>query len=391
MPVRPSLAARPWEALPVDIGTVLRLDLVRTSDEVIAAIHADVPAYARPLEGSFGRAVRTGVEQALRQFVEMLGQRGGTGYPARDIYVELGRGEARQGRSLEALLAAYRIGARVTWRRIAEAAHAAGLDPETVSTLAESIFAYIDELSAQSAEGHAEEQSAAAGEAERRRRALLAMLVQARPAEPEAVEATASEAGWSLPVTLAALVWRDSDDRLSARLPLGSITAPVEDRMCALVPDAGAPGRRQELAQAVRGSAAVLGPIVPWPEARRSYERALAGEQLLADGLLAEDGLVVADEHLSTLLLHHDRALVRELAELRLAPLQQRAPAARARLTETLIAWLDNQGCVADVAAQLGIHPQTVRYRLGQLRADFGDALEDSERRFELMIALRAH
>ena len=59
----------------------------------------------------------------------------------------------RAGRSLESLLGAYRIGARVAWRRFAAAGVRAGLAPDTLYSLAESIFAYIDVLSAESAEG----------------------------------------------------------------------------------------------------------------------------------------------------------------------------------------------------------------------------------------------
>src|SRR4051794_41473489 len=87
------------------------------------------------------------------------GERG----PGRDLYVGLGRGEMRAGRSLDALLAAYRLGARVAWRRLAAAGERAGLPPRTLYTLAEAIFAYIDELSADSIEGYAREQAAAAG------------------------------------------------------------------------------------------------------------------------------------------------------------------------------------------------------------------------------------
>jgi DNA-binding PucR family transcriptional regulator len=36
------------------------------------------------------------------------------------------------------------------------------------------------------------------------------------------------------------------------------------------------------------------------------------------------------------------------------------------------------------------VHPQTVRYRLKQLRELFGARLEDPEARFELALALRA-
>ena len=117
----------------------------------------------------------------------------------------LGRGEMRAGRSLESLLSAYRVGARVAWRRFADAGVAAGLEPDTLYLLAESIFAYIDVLSAESAEGHALEQSAAASEAELRRRRLVRMLVREPAGDPDAVEAAAAEAGWDLPRTLAAV------------------------------------------------------------------------------------------------------------------------------------------------------------------------------------------
>ena len=81
------------------------------------------------------------------------------------MYLNLGRGEMRAGRSLDALLAAYRLGARVAWRRFAAAGERAGLPPHTLYALAEAIFAYIDELSADSIEGYAREQAAAAGRA----------------------------------------------------------------------------------------------------------------------------------------------------------------------------------------------------------------------------------
>ncbi|MGD0386197.1 MAG: helix-turn-helix domain-containing protein, partial [Solirubrobacteraceae bacterium] len=86
---------------------------------------------------------------------------------------------------------------------------------------------------------------------------------------------------------------------------------------------------------------------------------------------------------------HADPALLAELAELRLHPLAGLTPAARARLQATLLAWLRRHGNVAAVAAELHVHPQTVRYRLARLREHFGDALDDPDTRFELELALR--
>ncbi len=386
-----SLQDPPWESLPPETGAALRPGLTGTADEVIDAIRTAVPPYARPLEGAFGAGIRTGVIRALEQFVSAVEGHRLRPASARDIYFELGRGEAREGRALETLLSAYRVGARVAWRHAAAAAREAGLGADVLAPLAESVFAFIDELSARSAEGYAYEQSLAAGEAAGRRRALVQLMVARPPAEPAAVEDAAREAGWPLPDTLAALVWADDPElRRASRLPLGSLAARVRDDVaCALVPDALAPGRLSELERLFQGGGAALGPLVPWPETWRSAARAATALRLAAEGLLPDDGLLVTDRHLAALALHRDRRLLEDLAAARLAPLGGRTAGARARLLETLRAWLDHQGRVPDVARALHVHPQTVRYRLAQLREAFGDDLDDPAARFELALAVR--
>ncbi|HEV3000873.1 MAG TPA: helix-turn-helix domain-containing protein, partial [Solirubrobacteraceae bacterium] len=77
-------------------------------------------------------------------------------------------------------------------------------------------------------------------------------------------------------------------------------------------------------------------------------------------------------------------------AERELAPLDDLSPATRAKLAETLRVWLDDQGRIEQTAHHLGVHPQTVRYRVGRLRELFGLRLEDPEGRHALDLALRA-
>jgi hypothetical protein len=372
------------------VGDVLRPGIPQLSVEIIDAIRDGVPAYARPLEGAFGAGVRVGVEQALVQFVDLVEQPDRDRSAGREVYVRLGRGEARVGRSMEALLAAYRIGARVAWRRVAEAARAAELGEDILARLAESIFAYIDELSAASAEGHAQEQAAAAGEAQRRRRRLATLMIQSPPPDQATVEDAAREAAWPLPDSLAALVWRGSERRIAARLPSETIVAPLDDASCALVPDPEAPGRRREIEAALRGQHAVIGPAVPCRQAAVSARRAFMAHRLLEEGVIPANGLVLADEQLAALILHADRGLLDDLAQRRLAPLSDETDSSRERLGQTLLAWLDHQGRVPEIAAALNVHPQTVRYRLGRLRECFGSALDDPEDRFELALVLRA-
>jgi sugar diacid utilization regulator len=304
----------------------------------------------------------------------------------------------RAGRSLDALLSAYRLGARVMWRRAAEAGERSGLEPATLYLLAESIFAYIDVLSAESAEGYALEQTQIAGETELARRRLVRLLVRDPAAEPELVQAAAREAEWELPRMLAAVaITTDAaEDRLerdrrspAVRLPVGSITENVGELICAIVPDPDAPGRRKQLERAVRQARvrAGLGTSVAWGDAALSFVRARAA---LALGPLSAEPLISAREHAGELLLRADPVLAVEFATAELAPLAELSPASRERLTATLAAWLDEQGRLAPSALRLGIHPQTARYRVARLRELFGDALDDPDGRFWLALALRA-
>jgi hypothetical protein len=386
--------SRTFAAIPPETAEVLAPVLSGLADETIAAIAAEVPDYARAMEGDFGAAVRRGVEIAFQRFLRLVVDPEADVRSARATYVNLGRGEYHAGRSLDALLAAYRVGARLAWRRFVETGRDAGLAPEVLYDLGEAIFAYIDEISAESADGYAREQSAAAGEAQRRRRRLVLALAEDPPASEEAIRTVAAAAGWQLPRRLAALVVPGEEgapeDRLDAdaaalarRVGSDAVGAEVDGRLCVFVPDLGAPGRRRAFESVLGSTRAALGPAMPWPRASASVRRAVSA---LA---LPLDGLVVADEHLATLLLGADPVLGAELAAARLAPLDTLAERQRERMESTLRAWLDRPGQVQAVAAALGVHPQTVRYRMTRLRELFGERLEDPEARFELGLALR--
>jgi PucR C-terminal helix-turn-helix domain len=380
------MADQPWHELPPEIAGVLRPALADVADEMIEAVRT-VPAYSRPIDGEFGAGIRIGVQEALRHFLAEIEV--GRPMPRPDVYVDLGRGEMRSGRSLDSLLSAYRIGARVAWRRFAAVGANAGLDPDTLYLLAESLFAYIDVLSAESAEGHALEQSAAAGEAEQRRRRLVRLLVREPPPESGAVRSAATEAGWALPKLLAVIaIAGPQREAAASRLPADVISETIGETLVAVMPDPDGPGRpgSVERAIAAAGAAAGLGTTVEWGSAAVSLARARAA-LALADGSPA---LVVARAQAGRLLLRSDLGLAEEFARDRLAPLSELSAGQRARLTGTLRAWLAEQGRLSRVAARLGVHPQTVRYRLARLRELFGDALEDPDERFWLELALRA-
>ena len=109
-----------------------------------------------------GQNIENAVQMALGGFLRMAARAHdadatATLSPALDGAYEFGRGEARQGRSIDALLSAYRVGARVAWRELSATAVDAGLPADNVARFAELVFAFIDELSASSVAGHADE------------------------------------------------------------------------------------------------------------------------------------------------------------------------------------------------------------------------------------------
>ncbi|MGB0889661.1 MAG: PucR family transcriptional regulator [Solirubrobacterales bacterium] len=383
--------SNPWERLPPEAAEVMEAERQQISDEIVETLGREVPAYTRPLSGAFGDAVRFGVDQALQQFVAMVRDPGtAQREEGRRVYVALGRGELEAGRSIGALLAAYRLGAQVAWRRLADASLAAGLSQQDTNLLAESIFAYIDALSAESAEGYAQAQAERAGELDARRGELIELLVRGGlGADPRALASAAEQANWPVPPELAVVVWHEDLGRTpAARLPQGTIFTLLERQFVALLPEPRDNTRRGQL---VRGFAAIpagLGSVATPAAAPRSYEHARAALRLGRERGL--EGIVIADEHRAELIVRADHVLVDEIRQSRLAVLEDETDNARARLTETLLAWLRNDGNVTAAAKELHVHAQTMRYRMARLRELLGDVLDDPDARFELEYALRA-
>ena len=146
-----------------------------------------------------------------------------------------------------------------------------------------------------------------------------------------------------------------------------------------LVPDVDG-RRRSALLKTLDGRGAVAGPARPWLEVRASYDRAL---RVRALGLGTD-----SEEHLAELVLTADQSALADLRARALAPLDDVRASSADKLTETLRSWLLHHGRRDAVAAELFVHAQTVRYRMGQLREVFGDRLEDPRSVLELTIAL---
>jgi hypothetical protein len=387
-----TLDPEPWRGLPTRVADLIESEIPATTEEIVATIGREVSEYARPLEGSFGRGVRTGVAEALAQFVKVIRDPDAGRGPGREVYLQLGRGEHRQGRTLDSLQAAYRIGARVAWRRFAAAGRRARLPADSLGLLAESIFAYIDELSADSVDGYAEAQAELEDQARRRRRELTRLLVAAEPLASAELAATARAARWSLPPRIAAIACAEGDlDAVARRLPPESLAAVVDGAGCLLLADPEGPGRVDPLRRLGRDGAVVaLGPPVEPAAAGQSWSLARALLDAVGAGRVGGRGLVRADEHLADLLLLAGEPLTSRIAQRRLGAFEALTERSRERMRETALAYVRHGGNAVAMAAELHVHAQTARYRIARLRELLGGQLDDPDGRFELEVALRA-
>ncbi|GAA4093187.1 helix-turn-helix domain-containing protein [Nonomuraea soli] len=382
------MAIRSDIRVPSDVVKTLRQGIDTVSCEVIEEIQARIPEYARPSDETYIKIIRMAVEQAIEGFLDHI-ENPEAPWEAEPFRM-IGRGEAHEGRNLEPLQAAMRLGARVGWRRLTELAVPLGLTPQSLYDMGEAIFVYLDQLADAAAEGYQEARAHAAGEMERRRRRLLDLLLSPA-ASLDAVSDLAKAAGWRLPKTVAAVALEEQNGYRPPVLHqdvLQGLDRPVP---CLLVPDPAGPGQAQLLEHALRGWQASVGPAVPLAAAASSLRWATEALGLARRGVLDHGRrLLRCAEHMATLIVFKDEELVSALAATRLAPLSHLRPTQQDRLAETLLAWLRYGRGAGEVAARLHVHPQTVRYRLRQLEELYGEQLHDPDIRFELEIVLRA-
>ena len=193
-----------------------------------------------------------------------------------------------------------------------------GQDAPTIAHFAELVFAYIDELSAASVTGHAD-QLASTGRERRRHLERLAQVLLA--GEPSLVVAAAAErAEWTPPQTLTAVLLPERATRTvdrPARPPHPARRRVRRERRR----DLGAAGARRArpgpaaLLQLLSGQGAVIGPPRPWLQARESLDRAVRADRLIASP--PAGGVLDTEEHLVALVVTADP---RALDDLRAKP-----------------------------------------------------------------------
>lgn len=359
-------------------------------EEIIDDIRGTVPEYARPLDGPYGQIIRAGVKRNVTGFMDWLVAPDDPLDRRDEICRMVGALEAYEGRQLAVLQTAYRIGAQVSWHRIQAVLQRHEAPPEAVSALADALFNYMDEAADLSRRGYEDAKAQMDEEQAAARTVLLHALAERSDLLSDNVAELCTAAGWTIPdeVTLIAL---------SPGLP---VVRPLLDGDLLLDLDAPEPyllvpgrltGQRQETLQtALAETKAAAGLTVPVERAADSLRWARQALALVDQNVIDDGPLTLGEDHVVTLWLLSDNALVDQLGKRRLGFLAPMTDRQRKRLAETLRSWLRTRGPATRMSEDLGVHVQTVRYRMRRLEQVLGGQLDDPDIRFATEVVLRA-
>lgn len=385
---------RPWRKGYPELAERCRPHMPGIVDEAVAEIEREIPEYVRPHDPRYAQALRTGVDYALGHFIDLLADPDTPWDDALRFFYDVGAGEAMEGRNLSIWQGAMRLGARVGVRRLTDFSGGGmgELPTSLYGRITAAIFPYLEILAAAAAQGHADAMAETATESGGYRRKLLDALVTVPPPEPTIVRDLARRADWPMPRTVAAVALHERGTPPAHRpaLPDEVLVGFHLLEPCLIVPDPDGPGRRRMLEYGLADWAAALGPTVEPAEVAVSLRWAREALAFARRGILPGDGLVVAADHMPTLVILQHEDLVERVGTRRLAPLLKVRPRQRYALAETLQACLASGFNATEVAGRLHMHAQTIRYRLRKLEELFGDDIYDPELRLEFQMVLHA-
>lgn len=362
----------------------------RLVDEIVAGVRAAIPDYDRPRDSPYNRVIRSGVERNVFGFVEWLADPERPLERRNELCRKMGAFEAMEGRPLAVLQSAYRIGTQRAWSCIRDLLAERELSAAAVSELAGALFRYMDEAAELSRQGYDQAREEGDEKRDAARLLLLRDLVRRPGVDCAALAELHPVADWEVPeqVTLVALpadtpVVRpllDPDLLLDLNVPEPYL----------LVPGPLTRRRRRTLEAALVGGRAGVGLTVPSSRAADSLRWARRVLALVVEGILDDGTLTLCEDHLVSAWLLADGPLMDEIARRRLAFLARAGERRQQWLADTLRSWLRTRGPAVRMSEDLGVHVQTVRYRMRVLEDLLQEELTDPDRRFATEAALRA-
>ncbi|WP_436501062.1 PucR family transcriptional regulator [Actinokineospora sp. HUAS TT18] len=387
--VRRDVPAQRWSpSVQREAVAGFRAQAGRVAGEVVAEVRRSVPEFAATFAGPVGGLLPSAVQAVILRGVDAVLAPGSAGDDWTEMFRGVGALAFAAGCPVTALPAAYAAGERALCTRMRAYGRAHKVSDQAMTILTAAVARQVQRLCEVSTEGYGNARDNASDTLADRRARLLRVLLDDRAPERVVVQEAAA-ARWTVPTAVVAVALR-APEAPSQTKPLGThVLCDLEGpRPCLVL--AADQVDRATLARSFPGWTVSVGPSVPITEIRGSLRIARKAIDLHERGLITGGPVISCAENGLALALFSDDFLIDQLVTKRLAPLADLTPRQRERMLATLHEWLAMRGRAAEVAESLGVHPQTVRYRMHQLEDLFADQLNDPHARFELELAVRA-
>jgi PucR C-terminal helix-turn-helix domain/GGDEF-like domain len=375
------------------LGVLLaRLDVL--TETGVAAIRAEIPAYAAQHDPAFLEDLRTQVRLVYRtNLTSMLEERAIT---LDDIAFIRGAAmrRAQMGFALKDYLNAYRVGQQALWDAIVTTAGDTSVGHDAALSLATPLMRFINFQSTEAGQAYVEFQQAAVADADRARRDLLELLLVGELPDQPPLHETALEHRIGLESRMVVVVAVAADPKARsdaaqassakiARAVMSDVRTLVVVRRDEIVaiPVLGAggdPGRVcdqvEELQRRLSADGNALSVGVSTvaagvPELPRAYEEA----RLAIETLDGRAGVVALPRvaPFDYLVLRADQT-VRRLVDERLRAFLEEDRGKNGGLSETVRAFADADMNLRLAAQRLHVHPNTAQYRLRRIEERTG-------------------
>jgi hypothetical protein len=338
-----------------------RIDPAEVAQRMVTTFRSEIPGYARMptsvLGGQILGIAKTNVELFLRLVRE------GRQPAEQDLapFRESARNRAEEGLPLEDLLHAYRLGGRLAWRSIVDAA---GPDEQVaLLEVTELLMGYVDVVSATVAQAYLDERQHVVSEEERRHRMLIDALVHPEREAPD-LAVLADRAGIEVEELYRPFAQtmpgepRHVHSQRAAELRARGILALTEgDRVAGLAPQGAA-----HTALARSGCVLLLGE----PTSRARLAGMLDDARRLLELVVSRGnrGAVPLDDLVAERVVLRAPEIGESLTEAVFGPLDTYDAQRGSNLAETLTAYLASGLDRRRTANALHLHPNSVDYRI---------------------------
>jgi len=375
------------------LGESFRKHVPEATSEIEAAVIRHIPEKPEQDTEDFQRTVRHAVAVATRLFVDYLAASEPDPTEFIDLFAKLGALSARHGYSLDNVQSALRMSSQVACRRFIRDAYRYSWPKETLELLTDSLFALLGQAADVASRSYAREQSLRAGDLQRRQERLRDALVADPAPDRDTIAELAKAAHWPVPATIAVVALTPGAAGGPVILPpnvLGSRDGDGhgDPSPYLVVPDPESAAGQWLGTNLRRLGPAAIGPTVSVTQGAISRRWARRALDLVHRGILPAEPAPRCADHTSTLVAHAGEELLSIVTERRLSRLLRQNTRRRLPLVETLLAYLECGDSAPLAAARLGVHEQTVRYRLRRLDEILDPDLRQPSRRLDLMLSL---